>query len=147
MGSFKLSKTNAALRRMLRRMITGFTKQQRIRNRMPTVKHVMTAALIATAVLAAPAGHADPDPHKPDVGANYCPGGATPAPEATCDGVPYGDGSFWRATQRGAPGTSGFVVVQCVKPAPPPGPFAGLLPQPQPVGPLPAPPGSCGQGG
>jgi hypothetical protein len=44
---------------------------------MPTMKHVMTMALIAAAMLDAPAGHADPDPHKPDVGANYCPGGGT----------------------------------------------------------------------
>jgi hypothetical protein len=34
---------------------------------MPTMKHVMTMALIATALLAAPAGYADPDPHKPDL--------------------------------------------------------------------------------
>ena len=37
-------------------------------------EHVMTMALIAAAMLAAPAGHADPDPHKPDLGGNYCPG-------------------------------------------------------------------------
>jgi hypothetical protein len=112
---------------------------------MPTMKHVMTMALIATAILSAPAGHADPDPHKPDVGTNYCPGGAAPADgshEAFCDGVPYADGSYWHATQRGASGTS-FVVVQCVVPAPPPGPFSGLLPQPPLTGPIPAPAGGC----
>jgi hypothetical protein len=108
---------------------------------MPTMKHVMSLALIATAMLAAPAGHADPDPHKPDVGANYCPGGATPPPEVTCDGVPYEDGSYWHATQRGVSGTN-FVVVQCVVPPPALGPFAGLMPQP--TGPLPAPAGGCG---
>ena len=64
-------------------------------------KYVIIMPLIATAVLAAPAGHADPDPHKPDLGANFCPGGATPPPDATCDGVPYDDGSYWHATQRG----------------------------------------------
>jgi uncharacterized membrane protein len=107
---------------------------------MPTMKHVMTMALIAAAMLAAPAGHADPDPHKPDVGANYCPGGGTvdaSSPGPSCDGVPYPDGSYWRAIKHGT-----LVMVQCVKPPPPPGPFAGLVPQP--TGPLPAPPGSCG---
>jgi hypothetical protein len=110
---------------------------------MATMKHVMTIALIATAILAAPAAHADPDPHKPDFGANYCPGGTPPDPSSTglsCDGVPYPDGSYWHATQRGK--TSNFVVVQCVVPPPPPGPFSGLFPQ-LPPGPLPAPPGSC----
>ena len=101
---------------------------------MPSMKHVMTMALIATAMLAAPAGHADPDPHKPDLGANYCPGGRTADPSSpapTCDGVPYPDGSYWHAIQRGT--TSSFVVVQCLK--------QGTWPQP-PVA-LPAPPGSC----
>ena len=109
---------------------------------MPTMKHVMIVALAAAAMLATPPGHADPDPHKPDMGANYCPGGATPPPEASCDGVPYEDGSYWHAIQHTTSGMNSFVIVQCVKPAPPPGPFAGLVPQP--VGPLPAPPGSCG---
>ena len=118
-------------------------QDQLIHSMMPTMKHVMTMALIATAMLAAPAGHADPDPHKPDFGANYCPGGATPSPQASCDGVPFPDGSYWHATQRGASGTSSFVVVQCMVPAPPPGPFSGLLPQV--AGPLPAPPGGCGR--
>ena len=102
------------------------------------MKYAMTIALIATAMLAAPAAHADPDPHKPDLGANFCPGGATPAPEATCDGVPYEDGAYWRAINRGAPGTASLVVVQCVKPPPPPGIFG-----PQLTMPVPAPPGSC----
>ena len=106
------------------------------------MKHIMTLALIATAMLAAPAGHADPDPHKPDVGANYCPGGASQGPpEAYCDGVPYADGSYWHAMQRVSGGNNSFVVVQCVKPPPPPGPFGGLIPQP--TGPYPAPAGSC----
>jgi hypothetical protein len=121
-------------------------QDQLIHSMMPTMKHVMTMALIATAMLAAPAGHADPDSHKPDFGANYCPGGATPDPASlgpSCDGVPYPDGSYWHATQRGASGTSSFVVVQCMVPAPPPGPFSGLLPKV--VGPLPAPPGGCGR--
>jgi hypothetical protein len=109
-------------------------QDQLIRSKMPTMKHVMTMALIATAMLAAPAGHADPDPHKPDLGANYCPGGRTADPSSpapTCDGVPYPDGSYWHAIQRGT--TSSFVVVQCLK--------QGTWPQP-PVA-LPAPPGSC----
>jgi hypothetical protein len=113
---------------------------------MPTMKHVMTLALIAAATLAAPAGHADPDPHKPDVGANYCPGGAgvgDPSPEHYCDGVPYPDGSYWHATQHVTSASNSFVVVQCVVPAPAPGPFSGLLPQPQFTGPIPAPPGGC----
>jgi hypothetical protein len=119
-------------------------RDQPIHSMMPTMKHVMTMALIATAMLAAPAGHADPDPHKPDLGANYCPGGVTADPGSlgpSCDGVPYPDGSYWHATQRGT--SSSFVVVQCLVPAPPPGPFSGLLPRV--TGPLPAPPGSCGQ--
>jgi hypothetical protein len=121
-------------------------QDQPIHSMMPTMKHAMTMALIATAILGAPAGHADPDPHKPDFGANYCPGGATADPASlgpSCDGVPYPDGSYWHATQRGASGTSSFVVVQCMVPAPPPGPFSGLLPRV--TGPLPAPPGGCGQ--
>jgi len=107
----------------------------------------MTMALIATAILTAPAGHADPDPHKPDAGANYCPGGAGvggqpgQVAEPYCDGVPYADGSYWRAINRGAPGTAALVVVQCVKPPPPPGPFGALVPQP--TAPVPAPAGSC----
>jgi hypothetical protein len=107
------------------------------------MKLAMTIALIAAAFLAAPAGNADPDPHKPDLGTNYCPGGATPPPDATCDGAPYDDGSYWHATNRGASGTT-FVVVQCVVPPPSLGPFAGLLPQPQVTGPVPAPAGGCG---
>lgn len=102
---------------------------------MPSMKHVMTMALIATAMLAAPAGHADPDPHKPDLGGNYCPGGGTPSPEPSCDGVPYPDGSYWHAIQRSTSGMNTFVVVQCV--------VQGTWPQP-PV-PLPAPPGGCGR--
>ena len=99
---------------------------------MPVMKYVMTLALFAAAMLAAPVGHADPDPHKPDLGAHYCPGGGTvdmmSPVEPSCDGVPYADGSYWRAINRGAPGTAALVVVQCVKPPPPPGPFAGLMP-------------------
>jgi hypothetical protein len=111
------------------------------------MKHVFTLALIAVAVLAAPAGHADPDPHKPDAGANYCPGGAGvggqpgQVAEPYCDGVPYADGSYWHATKRSA-GAQTVFMVQCVVPPPAPGPFAGLLPQ-QPTGPIPAPPGGC----
>jgi hypothetical protein len=112
---------------------------------MPTMKYVLTTALIAVTMLAAPLGHADPDPHKPDAGANYCPGGGTvdaSSPEPSCDGVPYEDGSYWRAIKRGGPsGPGSFVVVQCVKPPPSPGIFAGLVPQV--TGPVPAPAGSC----
>jgi hypothetical protein len=114
---------------------------------MPVVKLVMTMALIATAILTAPAGHADPDPHKPDAGANYCPGGAgvdgqpgQPA-EPFCDGVPYADGSYWHSVKRTS-GAQTVFMVQCVMPHPPPGPFSGLMPA-LPPGPLPAPPGSC----
>jgi hypothetical protein len=117
-------------------MTTGLSK-------VPTVKYLIPMALIATAMLAAPGGHADPDPHKPDFGANYCPGGATAPPDATCDGVPYDDGSYWHATQRGTSSNYSYVVVQCVKPPPPPGPFAGLMP-PLPPGPIPAGAGGCG---
>ena len=106
---------------------------------MPVMKYVMTMALIATAMLTAPAGYADPDPHKPDLGANFCPGGATPPPQATCDGVPYDDGSYWHSTSPMA----NYVMVQCVVPPPSPGIFAGLVPQV--TGPVPAPPGGCGQ--
>jgi hypothetical protein len=112
---------------------------------MPTMKYVITTALIAAAMLAAPTSHADPDPHKPDPGKHFCPGGGTVdqmSPlEPSCDGVPYEDGAYWRAINRGAPGTASLVVVQCVKPPPPPGIFAGLVPQV--TGPIPAPPGSC----
>ena len=108
------------------------------------MKLLMTLALIATALLTAPAGNADPDPHKPDVGANYCPGGAgmggqpgQPV-EPYCDGVPYDDGSYWHAVTRS--GTN-VTVVSCVVPPPQPGPFSALLPQI--TGPIPAPPGGC----
>lgn len=110
---------------------------------MQTMKHVITLALIAAAMLAAPAGHADPDPHKPDLGANFCPGGATPPPDASCDGVPYDDGSYWHAMQRGTASNYSFVVVQCVVPPPAPGPFGGLVPQV--TGPVPAPASGCGR--
>ena len=64
------------------------------------MKHVMTAALIAAAMLTAPLGHADPDPHKPDPGKHFCPGGGTVdqmSPlEPSCDGVPYDDGAYWQ---------------------------------------------------
>ena len=89
------------------------------------MKHVITVALAAAAMLTAPVGHADPDPHKPDPGKHFCPGGGTVdqmSPlEPSCDGVPYDDGAYWRAINRGAPGTASLVVVQCVKPPPPPG--------------------------
>jgi len=91
---------------------------------MPTMKHALMLALTAAALLTAPLGHAAPppppaDPHKPDLGAHYCPGGGTvdmmsPA-EPSCDGVPYDDGSYWRAINRGAPGTAALVIVQCVR--------------------------------
>ena len=110
---------------------------------MPTMKHVMIVALIASATLAAPAVHADPDPHKPDLGRNYCPGGATPSPEVSCDGVPYDDGSYWHATQHATASNYNFVVVQCVVPPPAVGPFSGVVPQP--AGPLPAAPDGCGR--
>src|ERR1700684_2675112 len=101
------------------------------------MKYVMTLALLAAAMLAAPVGRAGPDPHKPDLGAHYGPGGGTidmmsPA-EPSCDGVPYDDGSYWRAINRGAPGTNSLVMVQCVK--------VGHWPQP--LIPLPAPAASC----
>ena len=86
---------------------------------MPVMKYVMTLALFAAAMLAAPVGHADPDPHKPDLGAHYCPGGGTvdmmSPVEPSCDGVPYDDGSYWRAINRGGPGdgsTGGCAVRQ-----------------------------------
>jgi len=88
-------------------------------SKIPVMKYAMTVALFAAAMLAAPAGHADPDPHKPDLGAHYCPGGGTVdmmSPlEPSCDGVPYEDGAYWRAINRGAPGTNSLVIVQCVK--------------------------------
>ena len=112
------------------------------RDKMPTMKYVLTTALIAAAMLAAPTSHADPDPHKPDPGKHFCPGGGTVdqmSPlEPSCDGVPYDDGAYWRAINRGAPGTASLVVVQCVKPPPPPGIFGPKLTMP-----VPAPPGSC----
>ena len=48
--------------------------------------------------------------------------------EPSCDGVPYEDGAYWRAINRGAPGTASLVVVQCVKPPPPPGLFGPQIP-------------------
>lgn len=44
--------------------------------------------------------HADPDPHIPDPTFTYCPGGKSQPffGNATCDGTPYPDGSYWRVT-------------------------------------------------
>ncbi|WIM89789.1 hypothetical protein PT015_10385 [Candidatus Mycobacterium wuenschmannii] len=106
------------------------------------MKPVMIGAAIAAALLTAPLGHADPDPHKPDLSAHFCPGGGTvdmmSPTQPSCDGVPYEDGSYWRAINRAAPGAPAYVVVQCVKPPPPP----GLFTPPQ-QGPVPAGPGGC----
>ncbi|OBJ60346.1 hypothetical protein [Mycobacterium sp. 1423905.2] len=43
---------------------------------------------------------ADPDPHIPDPISTYCPGGKDQPffGNATCDGIKYPDGSFWRVT-------------------------------------------------
>ena len=49
----------------------------RAAKRMPSMKRVMTVALVAAAMLTAPLVRADPDPHKPDPGKHFCPGGGT----------------------------------------------------------------------
>ena len=107
---------------------------------------VFRAVLIAaTAALAAltqmPVTHADPDPdpHIPNMAANYCPNGGPKWLFAStyCDGMPYADGSYWHIVRTESqyfgdtyesPRTS---PMRCVV-----NPDGGLVPQP-------APPGGC----
>jgi hypothetical protein len=105
---------------------------------------VFRAVLVAaTAALAAftqmPVIHADPDPdpHIPNMAANYCPNGGPKWLFAStyCDGMPYADGSYWHIVKRNyrsaddySPDTS---PMRCVV-----DPDGGVVPQP-------APPGGC----
>ena len=99
-----------------------------------------TAALAASTL--APAIHADPDdpdPHIPNIQANYCPGGGTAAVffMTFCDGVPYADGSYWHFVRTASPSYGDTYSspttsrMRCVV-----NPDGGPLPQP-------APPGGC----
>ena len=103
-----------------------------------TIDGVKTALVAAaTAALTAVPAHADPDPHIPNMGAGYCPGGGMGSQIwlAYCDGIPYPDGSFWHAIQYGIP-----VIGR---------PYGALSPGlqcvvPNGAVPAPAPPGACG---
>jgi hypothetical protein len=78
---------------------------------MPIVVRNITTALIAAAVSVAAAGFVpsvtadaddDDDPHIPDMAQDYCPGGTDGGPPGQfgfCDGIPYGDGSYWHTLQ------------------------------------------------
>ena len=63
------------------------------------MRAVLVAAIAGLAAFTAvPVTQADPDPdpHIPDMAANYCPGGMQSILISTyCDGVPYADGSYW----------------------------------------------------
>lgn len=106
----------------------------------------MRAVLIAaTAALAAftpvPVTHADPDPdpHIPNIAANYCPNGGMRwiFSVTFCDGVPYPDGSYWHTVRYESPDVGDTYSppttspMRCVI-----NPDGGVLPQP-------APPGGC----
>lgn len=90
-----------------------------------------------------PVTHADPDPdpHIPDIQANYCPNGGPRWMFAftSCDGMPYADGSYWHLVKNYGGGTSSDYLsssswispMRCVV-----NPSGGPLPQP-------APPGGC----
>jgi len=92
---------------------------------------VVAAASTAIALVLALGGgtaHADPDPHIPDPGHDYCPGGGIGAKffSGYCDGAPYPDGSYWHVVGLGPWDLSTTCVV-----------VNGQVPQP-------APPGGCG---
>jgi hypothetical protein len=55
--------------------------------------------MVPLALWGAPVAAADPDPHIPDFTHGVCPGQRPGVWVWTgnCDGVPYRDGSFWRA--------------------------------------------------
>ncbi|MGB6208802.1 MAG: hypothetical protein WBF82_17815 [Mycobacterium sp.] len=63
------------------------------------MRAVLVAAIAAFAAFTpVPVTHADPDPdpHIPDITANYWPGGMKWLVATTyCDGMPYADGSYW----------------------------------------------------
>jgi hypothetical protein len=101
------------------------------------MRSVFAAMTAITAMMFAAPAHADPDPHIPNMGAGYCPGGGmgTQIYLAYCDGIPYPDGSYWHAIQYGVPVIGhpyGIVSpgLQCVV-------GGGAVPAP-------APPGGCG---
>ncbi len=54
------------------------------------------AIVFSTEVAGGVANAQPPDPHKPDITKNYCPGGQWGfARLRVCDGIKYPDGSFW----------------------------------------------------
>jgi hypothetical protein len=65
------------------------------------MRNLLAAALLTAAAVFVPApAYADPapDPHMPNMQAGYCPGGGmgSQISLASCDGVPYLDGSYWQ---------------------------------------------------
>jgi hypothetical protein len=97
-----------------------------------------TAAVAAFTVAPVTRADPDPDPHIPNMAANYCPNGGPKWLFAStyCDGMPYADGSYWHIVKRSyfsgiddyTPDTS---PMRCV-----------VDPDGAPV-PQPAPPGGC----
>ena len=69
---------------------------------------IFGALAAAATVVFAPSAAADPDPHLPDGGSNWCPGGQHPGYGGPhhCLGTPYPDGTFYQQTW--AYGPSGF---------------------------------------
>lgn len=101
-----------------------------------TILAVYAGCIVLAVAFAAPV-HADPDPHVPNMGAAYCPGGGAGSQiyAAYRDGVPVPDGSYWHTIQYGIPvigHPNGLLSpgMQCVV-------GGGAIPQP-------APPGGCG---
>jgi hypothetical protein len=98
-----------------------------------------TAALAAFTLAPVTRADPDPDPHIPNMAANYCPNGGPKWLWAVtyCDGTPYPDGSYWHIVQTQSqsihdiysPPTTG--PMRCVI-----DPDGGVVPQP-------APPGGC----
>lgn len=107
------------------------------------MRAVLVAAIAALAAFTPlPVTHADPDPdpHIPDLAANYCPNGGARWLWATtyCDGMPYADGSYWHIVRAEShTGSDGYTSpastspMRCVV-----NPGGGLVPQW-------APPGGC----
>jgi len=102
-----------------------------------TVLASAIAALAAFTLAPVTLADPDPDPHIPNMTANYCPNGGPKwgFVSTFCDGMPYADGSYWHIVKTRSfgddyspPSTS---PMRCVV-----DPDGGPLPQP-------APPGGC----
>jgi hypothetical protein len=98
-----------------------------------------TAALTAFTLAPVTRADPDPDPHIPNMAANYCPNGGPKWLFAStyCDGMPYADGSYWHIVQ-GSP----LTIHDYYQPATTSPMRCVVDPDGSPV-PQPAPPGGC----